>query len=618
MPNHQISQLPKMDRVSNLKKLHRYLSEPTYQNYAYVVDENGQVPPPATKPKLDRLEQQAQDVADTLQKPIFTRVISLQEDKKDINESNVIIQSPAAAQTIVETGLATHRQMKPGKQRFRWNLLFNLLILIIVPLPFWIPFVSNTVAIYLLPSIQALFIFMWISKSSVICSLIYFPWLLFLAISLLALKNALKVYFARSRNFIHECQHLEKTRIRHIVSISCYKEPKELIAETVQTIAQQTEVHRITMVIGFEERTPDREDRCRWLEERFKSAGFERIIFTIHPKGLPNEIPGKCSNSNYALRMAVKQMNIPDHETDYVLITNCDADSKFPPNYIAALTCQYLTEHCPSLTTIYQSPLFYNWKLDSLSFITRVTGLLRSVLMLGALIPFNINTMSIFSFSLSLAKKGNFVHPAYQMDDIICLIRWMGVTRQRLRISMVPVPVLSGPTSGETIESEVIEWVRQARRWTIGAAEVFHYFVIKSKRMPWRAAVAWGWAFVIYYGILLCTAGLYGLTSMISMFVLVHDVPQWISYVMHGLLILQMLSFLMAFVIDAFIPRLLDVKECICLLRNAFHFVMTPLVLIGYSLVELYALHEVVVFGKDVCKHGTAKKGSLKESHVFI
>ena len=433
-----------------------------------------------------------------------------------------------------------------------------------------------------------------------------------LVISLLALKNALIVYFSRSRNFIKECQHLEKTRIRHIVSISCYKEPKELIAQTVQTLAKQTEVHRITLVCGFEEKTPEKEEICRWLEEKFSSAGFERILFTIHPKGLPNEIPGKCSNANYALRMAIVQMNIQDHETDDILVTTCDADSKFPPNYIAALTCQYLKENRPSLTTIYQAPLFYNWRLDSLSCVTRVTGLLRSLLMLGALIPFNINTMSIFSFSLSLAKKGNFIHPAYQMDDIICLIRWMGVTRKRMRISMVPVPVLSGPTSGETIEKELIEWARQARRWTIGAAEVFHYFVIKSKQMPFTAAISWGLSFVIYYGILLCTAGLFSLTSMLSMYLLVDDVPTWISYVMYCLAGLQMLSFLMAFVIDLFIPRLLNVTECICLMRNVFHFIMTPLVLLAYSMVEVYALHEVIVFGKEVCKHGASDKCALK------
>ena len=404
---------------------------------------------------------------------------------------------------------------------------------------------------------------------------------------------------------------MENKSIRHIVAISCYKEPVELISRSVQTLADQTEVNRISMVISFEEKTPNKEEKCRLLKNQFENCGFERLIFTIHPFGLLNEIPGKCSNANYGLRKAIQEMEITDNDTDNILVTTCDADSKFSPEYISALTYQYLKENRPSLTTIYQSPLFYNWKLDGLSFMTRVTGLLRSFLMLGALIPFNINTMSIFSFSLSLAKKGKFIHPAYQMDDIICLIRWMGVTQQRLKISMIPVPVISGPTNGETIEKEISEWARQARRWTIGAAEVFHYFVIKSTRMPKRAAYSWGVVFIIYYGILLCTAGLYGLTSMLSMFLLVKNVPSVINSVMYGLLVGQMLTFLLAFIIDIFIPKLLKVEECICFPRNLFHFLTTPFVLLAYSLVEFYALHELVIFGKKVCKHGASTKTAL-------
>ena len=415
----------------------------------------------------------------------------------------------------------------------------------------------------------------------------------------------------RSRNFTKEYSGDDHVPIRHIVAISCYKEPVDLIAKSVQTLSDQTEVHRITMVISFEERTPDKEMKCQFLQEKFQKCGFERIIFTIHPFGLANEIPGKCSNANYGLRMAVSEIGIDDHEMDNILVTTCDADSRFPPQYISALTCKYLKENRPSLTTIYQPPLFYNWKLDSLSFVTRVTGLLRSFLMLGALIPFNINTMSIFSFSLSLAKKGNFIHPGYQMDDIICLIRWMGVTQQRLRISMIPVPVLSGPTSGETIEKEIMEWARQARRWTIGAAEVFHYFIVKSKRMPRTAAYSWGIVFIIYYGILLCTGGLFGLTTILSMIFLIKNVPLFIRNIMYGLLGLQMLTFSIAFIIDLFIPKLLNVDECIFVLRNLFHFITTPFVLLAYSFVEFYALHEVVIFGKKVCKHGASAKGAL-------
>ena len=404
----------------------------------------------------------------------------------------------------------------------------------------------------------------------------------------------------------------ESNRIRHIVAISCYKEPLDLIKRSVNTLAAQSEVNRISMVISFEERTPDVHAKCAELQAYYSKSGFRDLIFTIHPYGVANEIPGKCSNANYALRSATEQLKLNELSNgDDILITTCDADSQFHRNYIAALTHQYLQDKCPALKTLYQPPLFYNWNLDGLSFFTRVTGILRSTLMLGALIPFSINTMSIFSFSLSLAKAGNFVHPAYQMDDIICLIRWMGVTGRRLSIHMVPTPVISGPTCGRTIEIEFMEWARQARRWTIGAAEVFHYFMVKSRRIPFFTALSWSITFLIYYGILLCSSGLFGLTSLFATTFLLQNIPIYMLYVMYSLIGVQMFSFAIAFIIDVFIPRMLNVDECIFILRNIFHFLMTPFVLIAYSFVEFYALHEVLIRGKKVCKHGASNKTAL-------
>lgn len=176
-----------MNKVSYQKKLFRCISEPTHDNYAYIVDDNNDNNPwrksffeqnkdkkmnlfrqisSKAKQKIDQPEKQAQDVGEILQKPMFTKITWLEEDNR---QNNAIIQSfNSAHTTIIETGLTTHRQIKKGKQRFRWNLLFNLLLFIVVPLPFWIPFVSNSLAIYLLPSIQTFFVFIWIGESSCI------------------------------------------------------------------------------------------------------------------------------------------------------------------------------------------------------------------------------------------------------------------------------------------------------------------------------------------------------------------------------------------------------------------------------------------------------------------
>jgi hypothetical protein len=176
--------------TSNPKKLVRFFSDQGQQNYSYINEENEtkkkslssikqhfQEPPiePVQQPKknffrqlsskaeqkIDVLEAEAQQVSEVLQSPTFTRVLSIQEDQTD----DIIVTSHIPPHTLVETGLSCHRDMKSGSQRFRWNLLFNLLLWLIVPLPFWIPFVSNTLAFYLLPSIQGVFVFMWTSNS---------------------------------------------------------------------------------------------------------------------------------------------------------------------------------------------------------------------------------------------------------------------------------------------------------------------------------------------------------------------------------------------------------------------------------------------------------------------
>jgi len=421
--------------------------------------------------------------------------------------------------------------------------------------------------------------------------------------------------FFRHKNYDFKSDYPEYTDIRHQVAICCYKEPLPVITRTVQSLADQTEAKRITMVISFEQKTPDVDKKIEDLSKIFCNS-FERLLVTVHPFGKPNEIPGKCSNANYGLRESVRvlQQEMGQFfDPTKIVVTTCDADSKFHPKYIETLTSRFLKEENPD-TAIFQAPLLYNWGLDGTSFVTRVTGLLRSTLMMGALIPFNINTMSIFSFSLKLCMNGNYVHPAYQMDDIICLIRWMGVTGQRLRILLIPVPVISGPTSGSTIELELSEWARQARRWTIGAGEVFHYYVIKADRIPFLPAFSWGVCFLTYYGILLCSAGLYSLSATVSMVVVIKSVPDCITYTMYGLAALQQLCFLVVFALDVAGPKLMNVQEHISFVRNVLHWILTPFVLIGYSLVELYALHEVMIRGKEVCKHGASKKNALQAS----
>ena len=70
--------------------------------------------------------------------------------------------------------------------------------------------------------------------------------------------------------------------------------------------------------------------------------------------------------------------------------------------------------------------------------------------------------------------------------------------------------------------------------------------------------------------------------------------------------------------IDGLIGRLMKVNECVFILRNAFYFISTPFVLLAYSFVELYALHEMVILGKKVCKHSASVKSALNSGLYLL
>ena len=130
-------------------------------------------------------------------------------------------------------------------------------------------------------------------------------------------------------------------------------------------------------------------------------------------------------------------------------------------------------------------------------------------------------------------------------------------------------------------------------------------------------SLSWGTCFLFYYCILLCGSSLYsfifGLSSLLLPSPCTHFLTPYMSILSLSFLLLTYLTYAIFFFIDWKAPLLLEPKpvERICFLRNFYHFLVSPLVLLAYSLVELFALHELLCRGRGVCKHGASKKQSL-------
>ncbi|VDP22904.1 unnamed protein product [Heligmosomoides polygyrus] len=509
------------------------------------------------------------------------------------------------------------RVAKPANKYLRWNLLFTFLIFFFISSSVWIPAIPglNDFALEIV---------------TIVCIVLHLLWMI-------AVFNAFR-YTWRLRRFashkidLSTVNNPEKVMVKHLVGICIYKEPLQLVMDTVESIASQPDAKRkITCLIGMEGGTPDKEEKKRQLHEKYDSR-FDRFIVTFHPKGLPGDIPGKCSNFNYSSRQAVKQLRLDkeypleksDHKVE-LLVTTGDCDSIFGERYFDALEEDYwkLTEEQRQYT-VWQSPLFYCINIHKSPFFVRVTGLLRAFFMMGYLIPWNINTMSIFSLTLKLFEEGEYTHPGYQMDDIIALIRWSLAVRRKCVIRAIPVATLSGPTSGKNYVDEWYEWARQIRRWTIGAAEVFHYFVIKFFRLPASVSFLFAAKFVFYYGFLLCIASMYTIVAPLVTPAMLSAVDHGVwglvipskdvfTWIMLGFLGLQYFWFFCVFLVNYLCESVFPggARDKTGIIRNVFHFVMAWPTITMYCIVELVAFLEVTVRGKSVCSHNASKKDNL-------
>jgi hypothetical protein len=498
---------------------------------------------------------------------------------------------------------------KDPNDNLRWNYLYLFLVMLLCPLAAYLAFWDAAMAFQVSMGLQAL------------------VQLSFLVACLYCWRYMWTMIGAVNEDWLAKATQLDDDmvlRIRHVVVMTAYAEPLELICRSIRSLAAQTMANKIIMAVAFEASTPSLQEKSAAIQTEFSNS-FLSLEITVHEL-LPSEIRGKCSNINYGMRSVVKN-NLVQNVIDpkYTTCTSCDCDTTFHYRYFENLTYNFIT-NADRYNVVWQSPLFYNLSLDQRFFFTRVTGILRSFFIIGLLVPFSINTTSVYSTSLLMMRNGCFFHPGYQSDDIIYTLSAMRAIKKRVRIHYIEVPTISGPTSGSNLWDEFVEWRIQAKRWTIGAAEVFHYYFIKfiRCRFSFVAGLTYGLSFTYYYCFILCIVQINWLVNCIvfgipSVAEELQDhtwgdfhIGQYLSYFTAGGLIFQYLTtYLTAYFMDSLVCKVLVIREQISWLRCLGHFLSTPFVLLAYNFVEFAAIWELAIRGKAVCGHRASKKDNL-------
>lgn len=178
-------------------------------------------------------------------------------------------------------------------------------------------------------------------------------------------------------------QELEKTlpegeaNSSHIVILPNYKENEDMLLETLENLGRSPLARSsLRVVLAMEEREgPEGHEKAERLVAKAEHL-FAGIIAAFHPSGLPGELAGKSSNTQWAFQEALRVFTpvLERYDPSKVFITVGDADTLWHAQFLSAVTYQALEmPHEERAWSIWQPPIMLLRNLFSVPALTRVS-----------------------------------------------------------------------------------------------------------------------------------------------------------------------------------------------------------------------------------------------------
>lgn len=262
--------------------------------------------------------------------------------------------------------------------------------------------------------------------------------------------------------------------VYHLIILPMYEEPYEVVHESfVRLAAAHYPKEKMAVVLALEERA---QISARETGERIRkefAAGFDKFLVTVHPKDLPDEIPGKGSNLVWATTRAKSEIIDPMKiDERRVLVSVFDIDTQIFPEYFGRLTYVFLNARDP-MHSIYQPiPLFTN-NVYGANALARVVSFSCSFWqMMQQSRPERLTSFSSQSIPLATLSEIGFWDRNVVSED--SRIFWQGLFKYHGDFETVPLffPVSMDAPSARTFWGTMRNIYKQQRRWAWGVENV--------------------------------------------------------------------------------------------------------------------------------------------------
>lgn len=282
----------------------------------------------------------------------------------------------------------------------------------------------------------------------------------------------------------------------HLIFLPTYQEPFAVIDQTFSALAK-TDYPKEKMIVVLAGESRD-ESNFLAIAEQIKNRyrqSFFKILVTVHPANLPDEIPGKGSNINYAGHQAQKLIDELGVPYEKVVVSSFDIDTQVYPQYFSYLIYHYLIHPNPTHASFQPLALYHNniWESD---IITRVVANSTTFWLLTDL----ARSERLFTFSSHSMSFKALVDVGFWQKDIVsedsriflqCLLHYDG----DYQVEPMYMPVSMNTVYMGNFWKSLVNQYKQMRRWAWGVEHL--PFLLdnfpKHPRMPFRKKFFYFW-----------------------------------------------------------------------------------------------------------------------------
>jgi len=207
----------------------------------------------------------------------------------------------------------------------------------------------------------------------------------------------------------------EVQRVHHVVILPNYMEHEPMLKETLENLGKSPMAHVMQVVLAMEGRERgSREKAERIIAE--KKHLFEDVWATFHPAGLPREMAGKSSNTQWAFNETRRRVAAKGWDASLVFVSVADADSMFHPHYFSELAYQGLTMSKEERSwSIWQPPVLLFRNFFAVPSMTRVSSMATLIFEMASLS--NQKLFTAFAYSSYSTTMALAAHPSVEGWD---------------------------------------------------------------------------------------------------------------------------------------------------------------------------------------------------------